>query len=258
MRSVWLIARTVLIETIRRREIYVIVLVSALLIGGVMSIDFFDLPGLTKFYRELALNVMSLATALTVIVLAARQLPREFESRTIHPILARPISRPAFLLGKLLGVMLAGGFCFGLFMSIYLALALYLGGHPPLALFAQYVYLQMFMMLILAALGFWLSLLLNFDAAITMCFIFYLASATLTTATSYLYDYVGTAQRGALIALNFAIPQLTLFDLSAKAVHSEAWGPLTWRPMAALTAYGLFFTFVYFGFAMLSFKRRPL
>ena len=64
MRAVWLIARTVLIEAIRRREIYAIVALSMLLIGAVMTVDFFQIEGLTKFYRDVALKIMSVATAL--------------------------------------------------------------------------------------------------------------------------------------------------------------------------------------------------
>ncbi len=71
MRSIWLISKTVLIESIRRKEIYVVVLAASLMIGMVMMMDFFNLQGLTKFYREVALKVTSIATALTVLVLAS-------------------------------------------------------------------------------------------------------------------------------------------------------------------------------------------
>lgn len=258
MKSVWLIARSVLTEAIRRKEIYAIILASMLLIGAVMTVDFFQLQGLTKFYREIALKVMSFATALTVIVLAARQLPREFETRTIYPLLAKPISRLSFLAGKLLGVMLAASFCFALFMAIYVCGALYLGNRIPIALFAQYIYLQMLMMLILAALSFWLSMVAHLDAAITIGFIFYAASSVLTTAISFLYDYVSAVGKVALVVLNFIVPQLTLFDLSSKAVHAETWGPIGLTPMVVLTAYGLFFAAVYFALALLTFRRRAL
>jgi ABC-type transport system involved in multi-copper enzyme maturation permease subunit len=142
MKPVWLIARTVLLEAIRRKEIYAIVLVSVLLLGAVMTVDFFGIKGLTKFYREVALKLMSTATAFTVVILAARQLPREFENRTIHPLLARPIGRATFLLGKLLGVLLAAGFCFGLFMSVFVAGSFYLEATVPGVLFAQYIFLH--------------------------------------------------------------------------------------------------------------------
>lgn len=254
----WLIARSVLLEALRRREIYAIVLVATLLIGAVMTVDFFNIEGLTKFYREVALKIMSAATALTVIVLAARQLPREFETRTIYPLMARPISRLSFLGGKLLGVMLAAVFCFALFMAVYLAGAAWLGSSVPWGLFAQYVYLQILMLLILAALSFWLSMLLNLDAAITIGAIFYVFAATFTTMTSYIYDFTNPVGQVIIKVAIFAIPQLTLFDLSDKAVHAEFWGPLGAGTMLQLTLYGLFFAGVYFSLAAVWFRRRPL
>lgn len=258
MRSIWLIARTVLIEAIRRREVYAIVLVSVLLIGAVMTVDFFHVEGLTKFYREVALQVMSAATALTVLVLAARQLPREFEARTIYPMLAKPVPRWMYLLGKLAGVMLAAGFCFGLFMGVYVAGSLYLRSAIPWALLGQYIYLQMVMLVVVATLSFWLSMVFNLDAAITLGVVFVAASATLTAAASFLYEYVGGPGKVALRAITFLLPQLTLFDLSGKTIHAEAWPPLDASTMLQLTAYGLVFAMTYFGLAWFSFRRRAL
>lgn len=258
MRGSLLIAKSVLIEAVRRREVYAIVLISTLIIGAVMTVDFFNVEGLTKFYREMALKIMSTATALTTVVLAARQLPREFENRTIYPLMAKPISRVAFLWGKLLGVQAAALFCFALFMAIYVAGATYLGTPVPAALFAQYIYLQMLMMLVLSTLSFWLSMLFNLDAAITLAAVMYFGANILTSAVSEIYDHVGRIQQLFLLAVTFLVPQLTLFDLSGKAVHSSAWGPLDAAVMLKLSAYGAVFAIAYFGAALWCFRRRPL
>jgi ABC-type transport system involved in multi-copper enzyme maturation permease subunit len=258
LRSIWLISKTVLIEALRRREIYVVVLVASLMIGLVMTLDFFSLSGLVKFYREVALKVTSVATALTVIVLATRQLPREFERRTIYPLLAKPVSRLAFLTGKLLGVMLAALFCLALFMGVYVVGALYLGSDIPVALFLQYVYLQLVMMLILATLGFWLSMLMNVDAAISLGVLFFAAAATIMSVVTYLYDAVGDVQKVLLFMILYGMPQLSLFDLSSKAVHAGAWGPISAHAVFLLTAYGLVYAAFYFGMAAMAFRRRPL
>lgn len=258
MRQIWLVARGVLLEAVRRKEIYAIILISLLLIAGVMTINFFHLEGISKFYREIALKVMSASTAITTVVLAARQLPREFQNRTIYPLLAKPVSRRRFLAGKLLGVMLAALFCFSLFMVIFVAGSLYLHAKIPWGLSLQFVYLQMIMLLILATLSFWLSLLFNLDAAITIGLLFYATSAVITSATSFLYDWVSGFGRVALMVLNYLLPQLTLFDLSAKTVHSEAWPPLSVAVMTDLTLYGLAFAAAYSALAYLWFRRRPL
>ena len=257
-RAIWLIGKSVLIESIRRREIYAIVLIACIIIGTVMTLDFFGLEGLTKFYRETALTIMSITTALTVIVLSARQLPREFTNRTIYPLLAKPVSRLTFLFGKLLGVMLAAAFCLALFMLVYVLGSAWLHGAIPWPIFAQYIYLQLLTMLILATLAFWLSMVLNLDAAITIAVIFYLTASTYTSITTYIYNLVPPAQKIVLQILNYALPQLTLLDLSEKTVHDEVWRPLSFPVMTALTTYALVFATAYFTFAMISFRRRPL
>ena len=258
MKAIWLISKSVLIEAVRRREIYVIVAVSSLFIGAVMTVNFFEIEGLTKFYREIALKIMSIATAITVVVLSSRQLPREFERRTIYPLLARPINRTVFLSGKLMGVMLSAAFCFILFMLIYIIGTIYLGGKIPWVLFLQYIYLQLFMMLILATLCFWLSMMLNLDAAITIGILLYTLAATFMSVSSFIYDYTKAFGRIVLIVLTWIIPQLSLFDLSGKAVHAEVWEPVSLKTMAILSIYGLTFTLVYFSLALLWFRRRPL
>ncbi|MBI1291587.1 ABC transporter permease subunit [bacterium] len=260
MNAQWLIARSVLIEAVRRREIYALVLVSTLLIGAVMTVDFFKLEGLNKFYREVALQIMSAATALTVIVLAARQLPREFETRTIYPLLAKPISRFTFLNGKLLGVMLAAGFCFALFMGIYLVGVKYIGGDIPAVLFLQYVYLQMLKMLILATMSFWLSMLMNLDAAITIGVIFFATASVMMNAFTFIYPEADPLGKWLIVALNWLLPQLDVLDLTEKAVHAGpgGWQPLSIGMMGMLTGYALVYTAIFHGLAFLTFRRRAL
>ena len=258
MNSVWLIARSVLIEAVRRKEIYAIILISVLIIGAVMTVDFFEIEGLTKFYREMALKIMSIAAALTVIVLSCRQLPREFENRTIYPLLAKPVSRFAFLTGKLVGVLLAAAFCFGLFMLIFILGTFYLGGTIPWIHFAEYVYLQMIMMAVLTTLGFLLSLIVNLDAAITLGILIYITSNMLTTGIMFIYDFVNAFGKAALLFLTYFIPQLTLFDFSGKTVHAAKWEPLGIETLASLTIYGFIFIAVYFALSGILFRRKAL
>lgn len=262
MRASWLIAYSVLIEAVRRREIYAIVLISTLIIGAVMTVRFFGLEGLTKFYGEVALKVMGVASALTVIVLASRQLPREFENRTIYPLLAKPVSRMTFLAGKLLGVLLAGAFCLGLFMLVYLCGSLYLGTQVPAGLLLQHMYLQMLQFLVLSTLCFWLSQMMNLDAAISIGVIFYATSSTILNAFTELYEYADSFGKVAIRMLIYALPQLTLFDLSEKAFNAASdvtlWPPLSLTVMLHLTAYGLMFAVPYFALAFVWFRRKAL
>jgi ABC-type transport system involved in multi-copper enzyme maturation permease subunit len=256
IRRLWLIARTVLIEAVRRREIYVIVLLTVGLLLSVASIRFFDLVWLHKFYQEVSLKAMSVATALTVIVLAARQLPREFERRTIYTLLAKPVARWEFILGKYLGVVWAGAFCLGLFMAVFGVGRVLTGGTISWAIFAQFVYLQVLLIAVLAALGFLLSLLMQLDAAIVTTMLIYLLGQVLTNALILLYGYLGSLGRGLLLALNYTVPQPALFDLSAKVIHE--WPPLGASTLVLATLYGLMFIVPHLALSYGLFRRRAL
>ncbi len=258
MRNVLLIAWTVLIEAIRRREVYAIVTISVLLIGAVATTKFFNLEGLGKFYREIALQVMSIATGLTVIVIGARQFPREFENRTIYPLMAKPISRAAFILGKLLGVLAAGCFCLFLFMLVFLCGSWYLKTTIHPLIFVQFLYLQVLALLILTSLSFMLSLLTNFDASITLGAILYVTASVFLNALTFIYPFSSGVGKGLLKFLLFAVPQLSLFNLSEKVVHEEAWGAVPWDTVGLLTIYGAFYTLVFLGITYLLFRRKAL
>jgi len=257
LRNLWLVAKTISIEAVRRKEIYAVVLVSLALIGGLRVVKFFHIEGLGKFYREISLKVMNVATALTVILLAARQLPREFQNRTLYPLLAKPIGRNNFLLGKFLGVMFAAAFCYGLFMIVFLIGSLTIKLPINNELFLQFVYLQFWNFAVLGGLAFLLSLLLNIDAAITISIILYLSSQVLMSLMSYIYDYLTTWQQNVVLAFHFVVPQLSLFDLSTKVVH-EIWPPIASWAVWALTGYGAAYTLLYLSATYLLFRRRAL
>jgi Cu-processing system permease protein len=256
IRRMTLVARTIFIEALRRREIYVIVLLTVGLLLLVSFGRFFRLEHLFKFYVEVALKTMSVATALTAIMLGARQLPREFENRTIYPLLAKPIARAEFLLGKYLGVVAAGAFCLGLFMAIFSVGALAMRMPISWMLFVQYIYCQMLMIGVLAALSFVLSMAINLDAAITLSALIYLLGNILTNALTTIYDYVGGAGRALLLTLNYTVPQPGLFDLSAKVVHQ--WAPVHLWALGLVTLYALMFIVPYLGLSLLMFRRRAL
>lgn len=257
-RAILVIARGVWLEAVRRKDIYVLVLTCLLLIGATYSMDFFKLGGIIKFYREISLQVMGTFTAVAVVLLAVRQLPREFSNRTIYPLLARPLSRGAFIVGKAVGIGLAALFCYGLFMLIFIPGMYLLGGNLSWDIFLQHVYLQMIQMVLLTSVAFFLSLSFSTDAALTLALLIYFASGIYSHISVTLYEFANAGGRVLLHALNYALPQLALFDLSGKVLHDEIWAPLSWGVMVSLTVYAAVYTVLFGAGAYALFRRRPL
>lgn len=258
LRAIRVIAGSVLLEAVRRKDIYVIVILCCLLITSIISIDFFGIQGLAKFYREIALSLMSYATATAVILLAVRQLHREFDNKTIYTLLARPVSRLTFLIGKATGVLLAGAFCLGLFSIIFIGGIYFSGTSLHWSLFAQHLYLQMLQALVLTAACFLLSLVMSYDASIVVGLLLYMTAGVLSRSSLLLYSLTNSVGRWLIRAQTYALPQFVILDLSGKTVHSEIWDSLSLQTMGMLTTYALIYTLAYGGLAFFLFQRRPL
>ena len=71
--------------------------------------------------KDVSLGAMSILISLLAIVATARLLPREIEDRTIYTILAKPVPRIEYLLGKLTGVLLLLAISIALMSALFVA-----------------------------------------------------------------------------------------------------------------------------------------
>src|SRR5436190_5234706 len=117
------IAGVVIKELYRRKDFYVIFVFTALIALIFGSMNFFNDSGIVRYLKEITLLLIWIASLVIAISTAARQIPSEKESRTIFPLLAKPITRTEFLLGKFLGVWMACGIALLVFYGFLALLA---------------------------------------------------------------------------------------------------------------------------------------
>ena len=256
MRKIWLIARTILIEAIRRKDIYVVALISAVIIAIVGVFRFFGIEGLHKFFREVSLTIMKWATAFIVILLAARQLPREFESRTIYPLLAKPLTRLHFLVGKLVGTLLAAAIAYMIFMAFFFIGQWQIGVPLVWPTFLQMIYLHFLTLAIVCALTLMLSTLMTHSATLVVAFLFFVFSERITEFIRLYYKNADDWMRHVLWVLNYVVPQLALTDLTDKVVHD--WGPVPAWVLVFWTVDAVIFVSVFFAISFLKFRKREI
>lgn len=115
-------------EAIRDR-----VLTAALIFGGVLVAASVGLAPLTlgeqeRVVRDLGLAAISFFTLLLIILVGTGMVYREIERRTIHTILTQPVSRPAFILGKFLGLYATVLVSLGALSVVYVPVVAVFGG----------------------------------------------------------------------------------------------------------------------------------
>ncbi|HEV2841886.1 MAG TPA: hypothetical protein VGW39_11215 [Chthoniobacterales bacterium] len=93
-------------ELTRLKIFYVVLLFALLLIGNSIFMAQFTFQQEFQVLKDIALGSMSILTSVLAVVATARLIPQDIEDRTIYTILAKPVARVEYLLGKLAGVLL--------------------------------------------------------------------------------------------------------------------------------------------------------
>jgi ABC-2 type transport system permease protein len=91
---------------VRLKIFYGLLLFALLLIGASAFMAQMTFQQEFQVLKDVGLGAMSILTSLLAILATARLLPQEIEERTAYTVLAKPVSRFEYLLGKLFGVFL--------------------------------------------------------------------------------------------------------------------------------------------------------
>lgn len=101
----WTIARNTMTEIIRQKFFYILVVFGIVVLMLSRFLAQFSSVEQVKFLKDFSLAGITFFGAIIAIVSTAQLLPLELENRTIYPILAKPVFRAEFLLGKYLGMI---------------------------------------------------------------------------------------------------------------------------------------------------------
>ncbi len=109
MNTVLALSGVVIKEMCRRKDFYVLFVLTAVITLVMGSVNFFGDAKIVRYLKDICLLLIWISALVIAITTTARQIPAERESRTIFPLLAKPVSRGQVILGKFLGCWLACG-----------------------------------------------------------------------------------------------------------------------------------------------------
>ena len=120
MNTIWALTGVVIKELYRRKDFYVLFVLTAVITAVAGSVQFFHDPNIVRYVKDICMLLIWISALLITITMAARQIPAERESRTIFPLLAKPVTRGQVILGKFLGCWLASGIALVVFYALSL------------------------------------------------------------------------------------------------------------------------------------------
>ena len=248
------IAQVIWRELIRRKDLYVLLILLAVMLGYLLSLEFFGSSSAVRYMLETGLLLAWLFSWILAINLTARQLPNEERRGTIFPLLAKPITRAELLAGKWLGGWTAA--CAGtvLFYLGVVVVALVRGAHISPAVMIQGFLLHAGLLAMLAALAVALSTRLNSDAATTLSYVIAVVCFLLVPKIPEMMVQAEGASRSFLGALYWALPHFEFFDLRRRIVHD--WGMAPWSIALASLLYAALWTGILLGLGWFGYRKK--
>lgn len=118
---VWAIGRNTLTELVRQKVFYFLLIFALLVIGNSAFIAKLSFQEQFQMLKDISLGAMSVFGSLLAILATANFLPKDMDDRTIYTILAKPVPRYGYLLGKLCGILALLAIAILLMSGLFLA-----------------------------------------------------------------------------------------------------------------------------------------
>ena len=199
-----------------------------------------------------------LSALVIAVTTAARQIPSERESRTIFPLLAKPIARWQVLVGKFLGCWLATGIALLVFYVFFALVSASKEHVLPVGAYFEAMWMHWQMLGIVIALTLLGSVVLSMAANVTLVFIISVGILMMGGFLHLLAGRMTEPSATLLTAVYFMIPHLELFNLNELIIHDWAMAPDMWLDVLLTTVYGLAYTAFFLVAACLVFRRKAL
>jgi ABC-type transport system involved in multi-copper enzyme maturation permease subunit len=256
MKKIFAVAGVVIKELYRRKDFYVLFIMTVLITLVMASVNFFHDDRIVRFLKEICLMLIWLSALVIAVTTAARQIPFERENRTIFPLLAKPISRWQVLVGKFIGCWLSSGVALLVFYVFFALVSASREHALPLDGYFQALWLHWQMLGTVIAMTLLGSVALTPAANVTITFIITIGILSMGRFLNLVASRLSEPSASLLSALYFAIPHLELFDLRDLIIHG--WPAVAWLDIFLATLYGLGYTAFFLLAACLVFRRKAL
>lgn len=257
MNTVNALAGVVIKELYRRKDFYVLFVLTALITLAAGSANFFNDTRIVRYLKDICLMLIWVSALLIAIMTTARQLPAERENRTIFPLLAKPVTRGQLVVGKFLGCWLACGLALVVF---YVFFAVVTGSREQdwaWMSFFKALWLQWDMLAVVIALVLLGSVLFSAPAPnATICLIVVVGLLFIGPHLNKVALQQPEPLRSLVYAIYFAIPHLEWFDIRNQLVN-ELSAP-GWLDCALASLYAGAYTGLLLFLTWLAFRRQSL
>jgi Cu-processing system permease protein len=254
MTRILAIALMAFTETVRDRVLYALLAFALAMIGSSAVLVTLSVGAEGKIIKDLGLAAVSIVGVFIAVFIGVGLVSREIERRTIYPILARPIHRGEFILGKFCGLGITLLVNVAVMAAGVVVLAwLFEGTWSPMLLLA--VLLTYVELLILTAAAILFSTFTTPMLSTIFTLSFFVIGRLSADLTQFAAQFGGPALRAIARAMSLVLPNLARLNIGEVAVHGL---PLSPGYVLLALVYGAAYITILLGAAIFIFARRDL
>lgn len=254
MRRMLVLAQTLWLEVIRKKDVYVLLILMGALLVVLVSLNIFGLGGVVRYVKDLGLLMAWFFSWILAIMVTIRQLPDEENKGTIFPLLAKPVTRLELVAGKWLGAWTTSLAATLLFYLLIGGVVKGKGGSfDSLALLQGYL-LHGCALGVIVAIALAFSTRMNPDAALSLtCILTGVSFVVVPRVPEFLSRESGFIGGGLMFLYN-ALPHFEVFDMRKRLIHD--FGPAGWNTVFLVLLYGIALTLLFLLIAWLAYRNK--
>ncbi len=220
------VARHTLLESLRARLLPAVAVAMAAAMGAIIVLGSISVGAAERVMLDLGASALHLVTVATTLAVAITTVYKEYERRTLFPLLSTPLSRAEYQAGKFLGLLALSAATLLTAFAIYLACVLPFGDFAPRQLLLPLPMLLEQAVLIAAAL-FFASFATPAMTSVFSILLFILGRTVWGAETLTNYARAGFA-RAAVAGMEMAVPALQAFNFNERLLHGPPPAPWDW------------------------------
>ena len=257
MNTVFALASVVIKELYRRKDFYVLFVMTAIITLVMGSVTFFNDAKIARYLKEICLLLIWISALVIAIGTTARQIPAERENRTIFPLLAKPVSRGQVVAGKFAGCWFACGLALLMFYLFFGVISGAREGKWPLLQYFQAFWLQYAMVGVVVGLVLLGSVVFTAPSSnATICFVLVVGILLLGRHLNVVALHQPEPLRTMVYAVYFLIPHLEWYDVRDFVIYDQ--GLIGWGDCLLATLYAAVYVTLLLFATWLVFRRKPL
>jgi ABC-type transport system involved in multi-copper enzyme maturation permease subunit len=241
-------------ETVRERVLYNLIVFAIVMILSSLLLGELSIRQEERIIKDVGLAAMDFFGTLIALFMGVGLVSKEIDRRSLYPLLAKPLSRAEFFLGKFAGLGLTLAVNVAV-MAVGMALALLLAGQGPGGLLmVKGVFAIYLGLLLVVALALLFSTLTS-SAMATVATVAVVLAGRYSDVVRNMRQVVPGAPGWLVSAAYYVIPNFRNFDFKGQVAYGD---PVPVGALAWVTLYAAVYITFLLGLGLRAFQRRDL